>query len=134
MHGKNGQVDRVRKAYSSIDAKPGPIYFLIKDHKAVKPGEVIPPTRPVCSAKGGPGSRFSNLLSTLINKTADSIGSETECMSTEEALQKILQTNREIKSKSEDDPAFRVCLFGSYSSHLSQRDMLATGCGGGWLS
>ena len=106
-HGKNGQVDRVRKAYTSKDAKPGPIYFLVKDHKAVKPGESIPPTRPVCSAKGGPGSRLSNLASTLINKTADSIDSETECMSTEEMLQKILQTNREIRRRSDADPVFR---------------------------
>ena len=107
VHGTQGQVDRVRQAYSSKGGRPGPIYFLVKDHKKVKEGEVIPPTRGVCSAKAGPGSRLSNLTSTILNRAADAAGAETECMSTEEAMRKILEANRAIKSRIEDDPAFR---------------------------
>ena len=52
QHGAHGQEARIRQAYTSVNGKPGPMYFLIKDHKVVKEGKIIPPTRPVCSAKG----------------------------------------------------------------------------------
>ena len=107
VHGRNGQVDRIKQAFTSVNAKPGPIYFLIKDHKKLKEGEKVPPTRPVCSAKGGPGSRLSNLISTILNKVADAANSETECMSTEEAMSNILKTNREIEKRAETDNEFR---------------------------
>ena len=105
-HGKDGQQTRVHKAYTSIDAKPGPLFVLIKDHKKKKPGETVPPTRPVCSAKGDPGSRLSNLLSTILNKISDAANSTTECMSTEEARRNILMTNRKIASRIEEDPGY----------------------------
>ena len=98
-HGKNGQVERIKQAYTSVNAKPGPIYFLVKDHKSLKEGEKIPPTRPVCSAKGGPGARLSNLISQLLNSAADAANAQTECMSTEEAMNKILKTNRSMAEK-----------------------------------
>ena len=110
IHGTNGQVDRIRQAYSSVGARPGPIFFLVKDHKKVKEGEVMPPTRGVCSAKAGPGSRLSNLTSTILNRAADSMKAETECMSTEEALRKILESNRDIRRRAEEDETFREAI------------------------
>jgi len=96
IHGKYGQEDRIKQAFTSVNGKPGPIYFLIKDHKKLKEGETIPPTRPVCSAKGGPGARLSNLISQIINHAADAAQSITECRSTEEAMSTILETNRKL--------------------------------------
>ena len=101
------QEDRVQKAYTSKGAKPGVVYFLIKDHKQIKPGEILPPVRPVCSAKNGPGSRLSNLLSTILNRATDAMNSNSECMSTEEALRKFLDANRDIKRRCETDHVFR---------------------------
>ena len=96
VHGKYGQVERINQAFTSVNGKPGPIYFLIKDHKKLKDNEKIPPTRPVCSARGGPGARLSNLISMMINYAADATESETECKSTEEAMHKILETNKSL--------------------------------------
>ena len=89
----------MHKAYNSIGAKPGVLYFLIKDHKKIKDGETLPPLRGVCSAKNGPGSRFSSLLSTILNKASDAENSSTECRSTEEAMRRVLETNREIRER-----------------------------------
>ena len=80
--------------------------FLIKDHKGMKEGELIPPTRPVCNAKGGPGSRLSNLISTILNRAADAIKAHTECLSTEDALRSILECNRMIKEKMMNNALF----------------------------
>ena len=100
MHGntEDKQVERIRQAFTSVGGRPGPLYLLVKDHKKIKEGETMPPTRPVCNARGGPGSRLSNLLSVILNKASDSIKAKTECMSTEEALRSILECNRKIKS------------------------------------
>lgn len=107
-HGKNGQEDRIRKAFTSIGARPGPVSFLVKDHKGVKEGERIPPTRQVCSAKGGPSSRLSNLVSTILNKAADAIDSTTECQSTEDLKREILETNRKIEERCRNDLEYRA--------------------------
>ena len=102
-HGEHGQEQRIKQAFTSKGGKPGPLFFLIKDHKKVKEGEEIPPVRPVCSAKGGPGSRLSNLITTILNKVGDSLDATTECRSTEEALRTILETNRELEIKCRND-------------------------------
>ena len=106
-HGKEGQQTRMRKAMRSEGAQPGPVQFLIKDHKKVKEGEKIPPTRQVCSAKSGPSSRMSNLISMILNKAADNMNNETECRSTEELKKEILDTNREIENKSEENNEYK---------------------------
>ena len=105
-HGQNGQVHRMKQAFTSIGGKPGPLSFLIKDHKGMKEGEIIPPTRPVCNAKGGPGSRLSNLVSNILNRAADAINADTECDSTEDALRGILDCNRVISDKVKNDGLF----------------------------
>ena len=110
IHGKNGQVERIRRAFTSVNGQPGPMYFLVKDHKMVKTGEEMPPTRPVCSAKGGPGARLSNLISQVLNYAADSAKSSTECMSTEEAKYKILETNRKLNAAVESGTKKDVVL------------------------
>ena len=97
------QEDRIRQAYRNVDALPGIMYCLIKDHKAVKEGEAIPPTRNVCSARAGVASRLSNLTSTVINYVADAVDFETECRSTEEMLRGFLETNRKIRENSQDE-------------------------------
>ena len=106
-HGKEGQEDRMRQAFTSKGGRPGPLYVLVKDHKKTADGESIPPTRPVCNARGGPGSRLSNLVSTILNKITDVANPETECISTEDALRTILETNRNIQGWSAIDPEFR---------------------------
>ena len=105
-HGKEGQEERIRKAFRSVGAQPGPVQFLVKDHKKMKEGEKMPPTRQVCSAKGGPSSRLSNLISTILNRAADSMRSDTECQSTEELKKEILDTNRKVERKCEMDPEY----------------------------
>ena len=109
-HGKDGQVDRIRKAFRSVGAQPGPVQFLIKDHKKIEVGKQIPPTRQVCSAKGGPSSRLSNLVSTILNKAADATKSETECQSTEELKRGILDVNRDLMEKCKLDPGYRLSI------------------------
>ena len=61
----------------------------------------------MCSAKNSPGSRHSNLVSTILNKAADAANADTECMSTEEALRKMLEANRDIALRAEADEAFK---------------------------
>ena len=99
-HGKTieKQEERMRQAFMSKGGRPGPVYFLIKDHNSIVEGSSIPPTRPVCNARGGPGARLSNLLSTILNKATDSMKSTTECMSTEEALRNMLDCNRRLRN------------------------------------
>ena len=58
IHGgtEEKQVERMKQAFMSVGGRPGPIYFLVKDHKEIKEGDSMPATRPVCSARGGPGA------------------------------------------------------------------------------
>ena len=53
----------MQKAYKAVDLAPPPTYFLVKDHKKVVEGEVVPPTRPVFWAQDGPNSSISSLPS-----------------------------------------------------------------------
>ena len=99
------QEDRMNGAFMSVGGRPGPLYVLVKDHKATEEGSQMPPTRPVCNAKGGPGARLSNLLSIILNRATDSMGAKTECMSTEEALSGLLDCNRRIKAGALGDKA-----------------------------
>ena len=107
FHGKHGQEVRVGQAFRSVGAQPGPVQFLVKDHKGTPQGKEMPPMRQVCSAKGGPSSRLSNLVSTILNKTADSLNSATECQSTEELQREILEANIRIEERCKRDPEFR---------------------------
>ena len=107
IHGKNGQVSRIKKAFRSNGGRPGPVQFLVKDHKKVKEGSKIPPTRQVCSAKSGPSSRLSNLISIILNRIADAIDGKAECTSTEELMRKIFDTNKNIKERCDTDPDFK---------------------------
>ena len=107
VHGKHGQEIRIGQAFRSVGAQPGPVQFLVKDHKGTPQGKEMPPMRQVCSAKGGPSSRLSNLISTILNKTADTLNSVTECQSTEELQREILETNSRIKKKCEQEPEYR---------------------------
>ena len=106
-HGKEGQVDRISQAFTSKGGRPGPLYVLVKDHKKTGEGESMPPTRPVCNARGGPGARLSNLLSTVLNKVTDAANPKTECISTEDALRTILDTNRNIQEQCKRDPKYK---------------------------
>ena len=105
-HGKEGQEERIKQAFTSVNGRPGPLSFLVKDHKGIREGEVIPPLRPLCNAKGGIGARMSNLSSTILNRAADAIDEDTECQSTEDARRKILECNRIIEDRSNDDAVF----------------------------
>ena len=98
-HGMDGQRMRIKQAFTSHGGRPGSVSLLIKDHKTMKEGDRIDPTRLVCVAKGGVGARLSNLNSIILNKVADAIGAETECISTEDALRSILETNRRIQER-----------------------------------
>ena len=106
-HGKFGQKGRIRKAFRSKGGQPGPVQFMVKDHKQLEEGKNMQPTRLVCSAKGGVSSRASNLGSTMLNKAADAMKSETECLSTEEMKKEILETNRRITEKCQSDPEYK---------------------------
>ena len=106
----HNQEERVHKAYTSKDAKPGVVYFLIKDHKKVKDGDILPPLRQVCSAMSGPGSRLSNFCSTILNKAADSEDAPSECLSTEECKRRFLETNRIVRERAEEDAVFREAV------------------------
>ena len=97
------QIERMKQAFTSVGGRPGPIYFLVKDHKGIKEGDSMPATRPVCNARGGPGARLSNLLSTILNSASDAMQAETECKSTEEAMRSILECNRMLKSGTRED-------------------------------
>ena len=107
MGTKHGQETRIHQAFTSRGGRPGPLYVLVKDHKKTPEGQSMPPTRPVCNARGGPGSRLSNLLSTILNKCTDASKPETECTSTEDALRTILETNRRIAEQSAVDGEFK---------------------------
>ena len=111
-HGKTEekQEDRMNGAFMSVGGRPGPLYVLVKDHKATEEGALIPPTRPVCNAKGGPGARLSNLLSIILNRATDSMNATTECMSTEEALRGMLECNRRIRDGALGDRAREAIL------------------------
>ena len=102
-HGKEGQVLRMKQAFTSQGGRPGPVSLLVKDHKVMKDGDRIHPTRLVCVAKGGVGARLSNLISTVLNRVADAINAETECVSTEDALRTMLETNRKIEMEAMRD-------------------------------
>ena len=68
-----GHEERVAGASTSTNVPPPPMYGLRKDHKVVLPGEEQngPDVRPICGAKEAPNSKFSHLLSMLINHYAD---------------------------------------------------------------
>ena len=99
-HGKDGQVDRISQAFTSHGGRPGPVSFLVKDHKKMAERENMYPTRMLCVAKGGIGARFSNLITTILNKASDAMEASTECTSTEDAKRCILETNRRNRDKS----------------------------------
>ena len=105
--GENGEEDRIRKAFRSSGGRPGPVQFLIKDHKGIKENEKIPPTRLVCSANGGPTSRLSNLLTIMLNRASDAMEGPHECQSTEELMHGIQKANREIEERCTNDVRFK---------------------------
>ena len=118
-HGKDGQRMRMKQAFTSQGGRPGPVSLLIKDHKPMKEGDRIHPTRLLCVAKGGVGARLSNLDSTILNRVADAIGSKTECVSTEDALRTILETNRRIEE--------RIRHEGGYAEKVKHLSILSLG-------
>ena len=90
------QEERIAGASTSTNVPPPPQYALRKDHKSVEPGqeEVGPKTRGVCGASEAPNSKFSHLLSMMINQYVDCENDENECESSEEMKAAIEEFNK----------------------------------------
>ena len=81
--------------------KPPPLYCLIKDHKDIISGQTIP-SRPVVSATESQTGPLGNILTTILNSTADVYSAKqgSECDSTEDMISSMNQANKEIRDDS----------------------------------
>ena len=86
-------MDRVRKALVSHDCRPPPLTILAKDHKQLRE-DGSRPARPLCLAKKAPSIILGQLMSTILEKVADSYEDGQECISTEMLCRQIEDTNK----------------------------------------
>jgi hypothetical protein len=94
-------LNRCKQALTTKDRPPPAAKFLFKDHKKIKEGEIIPPTRPMVSATEGPLHRASIVADKILEAVVNELEVETgtESRSTEEVKRRIYDANKKIKDK-----------------------------------
>jgi hypothetical protein len=100
----HGQEARCKEALITEDRPPPGVRFCFKDHKVLKEGEVVPPTRMVCGATEGPLHRGSILADKILRPIADELEAalNTEVRSTEEVKRKFRDLNVKIRKEREE--------------------------------
>ena len=115
---------RLKSALINNEIKPPPLYCLIKDHKNIQEGQPIP-SRPVCGATESQTGPLGNILTDILNSTADIISStqHTECDSTEDMIASMCSTNNTIQEQSISNAVLFstdvVALYPNITSDLS---------------
>ena len=87
--------DRVKEVLVTNICNVAPMYFLTKDHKVVKPGQ-LPASQPVVSSREGMSYPFSNIISDVIEPLASNIPENSDVVSTEDLLSKIDRLNEQL--------------------------------------
>ena len=95
-----GHQARIREACIQHSATISPMYQLLKDHKAVKEGE-LPTTRPVISGYTGMGVSLSDIASEYLEAIANAEEYPIEVVSTEDFVARINRYNKRIDEEKE---------------------------------
>ena len=75
----------------NFSIEPPPLRAVRKDHKFVPESQqgFGPPSRPIGDGNNAPDTQLSWILASICQKAADSLGSPSECLSTEDMLSAI---------------------------------------------
>ena len=93
---------RLKSAILNQNTLPPSLYFTIKDHKEITPGEPLP-ARPVCGAIKSHNGQLSFMISKVLDAASDILAKETgtECDSTQDMLATIeekINGNNEVEN------------------------------------
>ena len=92
-----GHEERIRRNNINHGKSIAPVYFMPKDHKVYKEGELIK-GRPVCSATRGMGTQLASMLSTIMRPLAENAPGSIEVISTEDMLGRVDKVNDKLSS------------------------------------
>ena len=102
-----GQEKRMQGAMLNHFCRPPPLTILTKDHKPVRQ-DGSRPGRPLCLARKAPNMILGNLMSTLLERVADSYNDANECINTETMCRGLDDANKAIFAAGEDPNKFTV--------------------------